>query len=460
MNSPPQTALTSVWSSAWMLGLHPNWNVIAACYNTDFAEDKIGGPARDILERHGEKYFGVRVDQSSRSRKRWKTTVGGGLVAVGVDKPVTGRRGDFIVLDDVYADFAAAMNAKYRADIVDWFQANVLFRRPEPLRMTATMSRWTDDDFIAWILNVARENGWRYRLMDFPAIAVCRVSGCPKPEPQFTFGRDEDTGFTTVDVKICDHKEPDELGRVPGKALWPRVRPLSFLLRQLMDSKSEAGGSIRKFLALFQGRPQKAGGSTFKEEWFRYFRRVGDMIELLDANRVPFVRYSLAACKLFEIVDLAAGDTTTLRSGITRTKPKSDFTVIGNFALCPRNELAVLNIYRSDKLEGPDQIAMVAKMRGVYGAGRIGIEAVAYQWTAVQAAVRSGLPAVAITRGNESKETRAWTIAARYEMGQVFHLLDSPWVEPLESELVAIRPTRSGGSRAGGARGLGHGTSA
>jgi hypothetical protein len=170
-----KTTLASVWASAWMLGLHPTWHVISASYNTDFAEDKIGRPTRDILERYGPRYFGVQVDQNSRSMKRWNTTAGGGLIAVGVDKPATGRRGDYIAIDDPYADLAAAMNAKHRADIVEWFKANILYRRPDPLRMTATMSRWTDDDFIAWIIGLAKENGWKYRVLDFPAIAVCRV---------------------------------------------------------------------------------------------------------------------------------------------------------------------------------------------------------------------------------------------------------------------------------------------
>jgi predicted phage terminase large subunit-like protein len=125
-----------------------------------------------------------------------------------------------------------------------------------------------------------------------------------------------------------------------------------------------------------------------------------------------------------------------LRSGITRAKIKRDFTVIGTFVLCPHNELAVLDIYRDDKIDGPDQIRQMGQLRSKYRAGRIGIEAVAYQWTAVQTAVKAGLPVVPVMRGSESKETRAWTIAARYETGQVYHLRDAPWVEALEMELL------------------------
>lgn len=132
------------------------------------------------------------------------------------------------------------------------------------------------------------------------------------------------------------------------------------------------------------------------------------------------------------------GDGPSRSPFFTRTKPKRDFTVIGTFALCPRNELAVLDIYRDDQIPGPDQITMLGSLRNKWRAGRIGIEAVAYQWVAVQAAIRAGLPVVPIPRGQESKETRAWTIAARYEAGQVFHLQGAPWGDALEAELLAF----------------------
>jgi len=420
----------SQWGLAWMLGLHPNWNIIAATYNTDFAEDRIGRPTRDILECHGQQYFGVGVDRRSHSMKRWNTTQGGGLVAVGVEKPVAGRPADAVVIDDPYPSVKEAMNPQFRADVWEWFKINILPRRKPVLRLVAIMSRWHEDDFIAQLINLAKSSGWNYRVLDYPAIAICPVEGCDAP--RITFTQDEKTAVNDVDIDTCEHNVRDELGRLPGEALWPQVRPITFLKRQLLDV------GLRMFLALFQGRPQRAGGSIFRQEWFRYFDRDGEVIHLRNAAGEVMRTYHLSKCKIFEIVDLAAGDTQTLRSGITRVRPKKDFTAIGIFALCPGTELAVLEIYRDDKIEGPDQIALVAQLRAKHRARRIGIEAVAYQWTAVQSAVRAGLPAVAIPRGQESKETRAWTIATRYEVGMVFHLRGAPWLEALETELVAF----------------------
>jgi predicted phage terminase large subunit-like protein len=426
-----KSTTASQWGIAWMLGLHPRWDIIAATYNTDFAEDKIGAPTRDILERYGPTYFGVRVSSRSHSMKRWNTTKGGGLVAVGVEKPVAGRAADAVFIDDPYPGVKEAMNPQFRADVWQWFQTNIISRRKPVLRMIAIMSRWHEDDFIAQLILLAQSSGWKYRVVDFPALAMCPMPACDAS--RLSLVQDEKTGVNDLKIDICKHGQRDELGRLPGQALWPAVRGLAFLKRQAVDM-----GSIRMFMALYQGRPQPAGGSTFKQEWFRYFRRVGDWLELLNVGGDVIARYQISQCKVFQMVDLAAGETQTLRSGITRTKGKRDFTVIGTFALCPRMELLVLDIFRDDQIDGPDQIRQMGQLRNKFRAGRIGIEAVAYQWTAVQSAVRAGLPVVPITRGNESKETRTWTIAARYETGQVYHLQGAVWGDALESELLAF----------------------
>jgi predicted phage terminase large subunit-like protein len=426
-----KSTTASVWGSAWMLGLHPTWFGIAATYNTEFAQDRIGKPTRDILERYGEQYFGVRVSPTSRSMKRWNTTAGGGLLSVGVDKAVTGRRGDFIIVDDPCPGIKEALNPHYWTDLVQWFKANVLTRRPKVLRMIAIMSRWGDNDFIGWLLEHAKANGWNYRLLDYPAIAICQAEGCDYPK--YTFGYD-DKGEIEVTMQVCEHEARDALGRTCGEPLWPKVRPLEFLLRQLKDLGSTF------FESLFQGRPRKPSGSIFKREWFRYCELVdGDRtVRLFDQSNRVIADYPLNQLRKFQIVDLSSGDTQTLRSGITRTKSKPDYFVDGTFFLGRRNELIVFDIFRDNRIDGTAQVPMMAQLRAKYDIPRIGIEAVAYQWTAVQQAVALGLPAVAITRGSESKETRAWVVSARYESGQVFHMRGKPWVDALENELVAF----------------------
>lgn len=424
-----KSTTASVWGQAWEFGVHPNWRVIGATYNTDFAEDNLGKPTRDILERHGPAFFGVHVDPTSRSMKRWGTTAGGRMVAVGVDKPVTGRPADKILIDDPYPGLAEAMSRNFRAEIEDWFKANVISRRAAKLRLVVIMSRWNEDDFVAFVLRMAEEGGWKYKVLDFPAIAICPIEGCNAPKLTVVDGAGP--GELELVIEPCDHGVRDSLGRLPGEALWPRVRPIEFLKKQYIAM----GGPL--FDSLYQGRPRKAGGTIFKQEWYRYFTLTDGIVTLRNNAGVGIQQYRVSECICFQIVDLASGDTQTLRSGVTRAK-KADYFVVGTFLLCPRNELLVWNIFRDNRIDGTAQLPLLGQLKSKYGSGRIGIEAVAYQWTAVQQAVAAGLPAVPIVRGNESKETRAWAIAARYETGQVYHLQGAPWIDALESELLAF----------------------
>ncbi|MFY9738978.1 MAG: hypothetical protein WAK11_07970 [Candidatus Cybelea sp.] len=65
-----KTRLASNIMSAWFLGLHPDREVLAASYAADFASDKVGGPARDFLSRHGARFFGVALDLANSARHR------------------------------------------------------------------------------------------------------------------------------------------------------------------------------------------------------------------------------------------------------------------------------------------------------------------------------------------------------------------------------------------------------
>ena len=54
-------------------------------------------------------------------------------------------------------------------------------------------------------------------------------------------------------------------------------------------------------MALFQGRPQRAGGSIFKREWFRYFREVNDILQLLGTGGQVTHRCARRMCRIFQI---------------------------------------------------------------------------------------------------------------------------------------------------------------
>jgi hypothetical protein len=70
---PPRSGKTELVSRAfpaWLLGVRPDWQVILASYESDFAAEH-GAKARDLLAEYGPTLFGVRVNTASNARDRW-----------------------------------------------------------------------------------------------------------------------------------------------------------------------------------------------------------------------------------------------------------------------------------------------------------------------------------------------------------------------------------------------------
>lgn len=96
--------LGSVYLPAWWLGTFPNDKVILTGNNAELAEG-FSRQVRDIIRNHGARLFrneaiGVAFDSSSVARWDMAKPYRGGLIAVGVGSPPTGKGGHLIVVDD------------------------------------------------------------------------------------------------------------------------------------------------------------------------------------------------------------------------------------------------------------------------------------------------------------------------------------------------------------------------
>jgi phage terminase large subunit-like protein len=87
-------------------------------------------------------------------------------------------------------------------------------------------TRWSQNDFIDWVLRENAADNWR--VLSLPALAG----------------------------------ENDPLGREPGEALWPEKFDRDALLRIRESIGPQA------FSALYQQAPIPSGGAIFKTEWF------------------------------------------------------------------------------------------------------------------------------------------------------------------------------------------------
>ncbi len=99
----------------WLQGRDPYRNVIFATYNEDFAKD-FGADVRNIMMlpqyKHVFPSFGLRKGGASKSRIQ--TGSGGMSVFVGRGGSITGRGGDFVILDDPIKDSIEANSPTLR----------------------------------------------------------------------------------------------------------------------------------------------------------------------------------------------------------------------------------------------------------------------------------------------------------------------------------------------------------
>lgn len=396
-----KSELASKWTGAWHTGIHPEQLVTVVSYSSKFASDRIGGPARDIVTRHGKRFFDISVNQTSAARGRWNTTLGGGMVATGMGSGIAGRRTDLAIIDDPYGTLEEAMSKNHRDWAWDWYQYEFATRFAPNAGQIHIMSRWNEDDHFARMIKHCEENGLRYRVIDFPALAICPKCG--------DYGIDK--------VNQCGHGLRDELGRLPGEALWPEMRDRAFLLKQ----RKLVG--VRAFDALFQGRPRPDGGLMFGAEWFRYYDIMGDRIVMYGdrTHAVP-----INACRKFQFVDPA-----------TSTDPNAARFRIGTFLMTPSKELIIWDM-AGGTLGAPRAKALVKAKFLEHHPREIGMEQNGLGLTFVQDLMADSLPIKGIV-ADRDKVSRASVATILYENLRIYHPKPtSPWKVEMEAELLAF----------------------
>ena len=223
----------------WVQGRDPYRNVIFATYNEDFAKD-FGADVRNIMTlpqyKHVFPSFGLRKGGASKSRIQ--TTSGGMSVFVGRGGSITGRGGDFVILDDPIKDSLEANSPTLREQLWQWFTQVLMTRL-----MTASASivivqtRWHEDDLIGRLTDPTNphyspEEAAKWKIINLPALA----------------------------------EDEDPLGRKKGELLWPERFDMEFM-------EAQRRLDPRGFSALYQGRPTAEDGDLFRRENIKYFNR-------------------------------------------------------------------------------------------------------------------------------------------------------------------------------------------
>ena len=223
----------------WIQGKDPYRNVIFATYNEDFAKD-FGADVRNIMTlpqyKHVFPNFGLRKGGASKSRIQ--TSSGGMSVFVGRGGSITGRGGDFVILDDPIKDSIEANSPTLREQLWQWFTQVLMTRL-----MTASASivivqtRWHEDDLVGRLTDptnphFSEEEASKWKIINLPALA----------------------------------EDDDPLGRKNGELLWPDRFDMEFM-------EAQRRLDPRGFSALYQGRPTPEDGDLFQRQNLKYYNK-------------------------------------------------------------------------------------------------------------------------------------------------------------------------------------------
>jgi predicted phage terminase large subunit-like protein len=169
------------------------------------------------------------------------TTARGGRLATSVGGTLTGRGGQFLLIDDPHKAEEASSDAARQA-VIDWYRTTLLSRLDDPQNgaIVLVQQRLHENDLAGHLLASAAgtDGGWTH--LNLPAIAET-------PE-----------------------RVPLEAGgvhrREPGDLLQPERQPRALLDRLLREMGSYA------FAAQYQQRPAPLGGGLVQWKWFQRYR--------------------------------------------------------------------------------------------------------------------------------------------------------------------------------------------
>ena len=222
---PPRAGKTEIISKrfpAYILGKHPEKNIVCCSYGSDLANE-FGRKAKGITQTQEFKdvFKGFSLADDKREGGNWETKEGGGYYSVGVGGALTGRGFDIGIIDDPVKNREDAESLVIRDKVFDWY-TSTFYTRQQGLdsAIVIIMTRWNTDDLAGRILEAEPD---KWEVISLPAI--------------------ED-----------------------GKALCNRP---GFGLEFYEQQRNAIG--VRDFSALYQQDPIASTGQTFKKEDFRYF---------------------------------------------------------------------------------------------------------------------------------------------------------------------------------------------
>lgn len=143
---------------AWVLGKHPEWEIIAASYAVSLPlgfSRAVRAQIRDPMYR--ATFPDTILDEENQAAEGWKTTEGGGYLPAGVGGGITGKGANILIIDDPIKDAEEADSETVRESNWNWYSSTAYTRLAPKSGVLIIQTRWHDDDLSGRAINQMRE---------------------------------------------------------------------------------------------------------------------------------------------------------------------------------------------------------------------------------------------------------------------------------------------------------------
>jgi predicted phage terminase large subunit-like protein len=381
---------------AFLLGLDPDLRIIACSYSANLA-NRMNRDCQRIIESPEYRVLFPETrlsstkneikDHSAQNASMFEIVGHSGYyISAGVRGSILGSGFDIGVIDDPFKNREEAESDTIRDRVWEWYTDTFYTRQEKDAAIVLTMTRWHEDDLAGRLLDLAAEDGTadQWELLSLPALSE---------EENALY--DQRTG--------------------PDQALWPEKYSEETLL------KTKATVPTYTWLSLYQQRPSAAKGNLFKRENFQYFTESQHTYDLQGPSGL--VQVPKSSCVIFQTCDPAG-----------TAKTHSDYFVLSTWALTPKHDLLLLNVFRT-KIEGADHMEFFRIHSKFPGLAFIGFESVGIGKTTYQNLVRERFPVIDI-KPEGDKFTRALSAAIRLGAKTTYFRYGATWLNTFEEELL------------------------
>jgi len=244
LQMPPRhgkSTLASIEFPSYVLGHHPDWEMIVCSYAESLALDF----SRAVRERMRDREFKVLfpetiLDRDNQNAQGWKLTKKGGFLPAGVEGPITGKGAHILIIDDPIKNAAEAESELKRMNIMAWYTSTAYTRLAPGGGVLVIQTRWHLDDLSGRLeANMADNSGDVFEIVRYPAEAVDDEKYRKKGDP--------------LHAERYNHAQLRMIRKAVGERTWT---------------------------ALYQQNPVPDEGAAFQQSMIKYYRE-DDLPDLL-----------------------------------------------------------------------------------------------------------------------------------------------------------------------------------